>query len=113
MVEIQAVAQRIMVTTASSPDSMPPPPRDWWLSLTPTCCILPSYSKAVCPLPGTKGRFTLWDQLEVFGQPEWTLQDFLDDVNRKFDMRPNLVVQGLKMVYVEAMPMHRQRLLKP
>ena len=54
-------------------------------------------------------------QFEIVGGEAWTLRDFLSSVPSQLGAPapPNMVVQGTKMVYVKAMPTHKNRLAKP
>ena len=50
------------------------------------------------------------------GAESWTLQEFLSAAASRLGdaaSPPNMVVQGSKMVYVKAMPTHKNRLVKP
>ena len=50
------------------------------------------------------------------GAESWTLQEFLSAAASRLGggdaSLPNMVVQGSKMVYVKAMPTHKNRLAK-
>ncbi len=88
---------------------------DWFVSLLPSLQLLRSAPKPVekKTLAGGGRTFSLWDQFEVGAESEeWTLQDFLQSLQTQFGMRATMVVQGTKMVYVAAMPMHKKRLTK-
>ena len=62
-------------------------------------------------------------QFELAGAESWTLQEFLSAAASRLGggdaaassaspPLPNMVVQGSKMVYVKAMPTHKNRLAK-
>ena len=53
-------------------------------------------------------------QFEIAGSESWTLQEFLSAASSHLGVSspPNMVVQGTKMVYVKAMPTHKNRLAK-
>jgi len=84
---------------------------DWWISLRPPAArLILATSKPPAKLCG--GRLTLWDSLEVFGAADWTLENLLQSIERQHGFRATLIVQGTKMVYVQAIPTHQKRKAK-
>ncbi len=89
-------------------------PHDWWVSLSPGVALVRSESRRAVPFPGcghlkVEGPLTLWDRMEVRGGEDWTLQRLLDELKDKFGAVATLIVQGTKMVYVQALPTHAKR----
>ena len=57
---------------------------------------------------------TLWDKWEVRGHQDFTIKDFITDVTTRFKIKPTMIVQGVKMVYVPMiMPGHSRRFNQP
>ncbi|ESO94579.1 hypothetical protein LOTGIDRAFT_232383 [Lottia gigantea] len=64
--------------------------------------------------------YTMWDKWEVYGNKDFTLQNFLDHFKAKYSLEPSMVVHGAKMIFAPIMPGHMKRkshtmvkLLKP
>ena len=108
-------------SSLSSPSSSNPltpssdfSPTDWWLFLSPGLRLLSSRP----PVPpkrhvgSLKRGLTLWDSLEVRGAADWTLNTFLEALEKQLGIRAAMVLQGSKMVYVQVMPMHAKRKVK-
>lgn len=114
LADLACLELRRMWSTPSSASA--PSPHDWWVSLSPGALLLRSESKRASPLPGLghlkRKGLTLWDRLEVRGRSDWTLQKVLEALDEQFGVAATLVVQGTKMVFVEALPTHAKRKAK-
>ena len=70
----------------------------------------PAPKSEVCP--GVS--ITLWDKWEVRGNPNFTIKEFIHDVTTRFKIKPTMIVQGVKMIYVPLiMPTHARRINHP
>ena len=69
----------------------------------------PATKTEVCP--GVS--ITLWDKWEVKGSPNFTVKEFIKEIDTRFQIKPTAIVQGVKMVYVPIMPGHTKRLNQP
>ncbi len=49
-------------------------------------------------------------QFDVHGDRDWTLQDFLREVEAKLGFEVGMVVQGSRMIFVHFMANHKTRL---
>ena len=57
---------------------------------------------------------TLWDKWEVRGHKDFTIKEFVNDVTTRFKIKPTMIVQGVKMIYVPLiMPTHSKRTNNP
>uniref|UniRef100_UPI00358F725B ubiquitin-like modifier-activating enzyme 6 isoform X2 n=1 Tax=Myxine glutinosa TaxID=7769 RepID=UPI00358F725B len=54
--------------------------------------------------------FTIWDKWTVQGNDDFTLQDLITTIKAQYGVKPTMVVQGVKMIYVPVMPGHSKRL---
>ncbi|XP_071116037.1 ubiquitin-like modifier-activating enzyme 6 [Haliotis cracherodii] len=54
--------------------------------------------------------FTMWDKWEVWGNKDFTLQQFLHYFKETYGFEGSSVVHGVKMVYMPIMPAHSKRL---
>ena len=63
----------------------------------------------------SSGRFTysLWSKPRVEAADSWTVDDLLGHLRNDLDLDVTMVVQGAKMIYVAALPMHEMRKSKP
>jgi ubiquitin-activating enzyme E1-like protein 2 len=58
-------------------------------------------------------EYTIWDRWEVHGSHSLTIQQFIKMLQEKHQLKPTLIVQGVKMIYVPIMPGHARRLPEP
>lgn len=54
--------------------------------------------------------YTNWDRWDVYGNKDYTLQQFLTYFKDKYGFEATMVGQGVKMIYVPFMPGHSKRL---
>ncbi|CAF0935485.1 unnamed protein product [Rotaria sordida] len=52
------------------------------------------------------GKFdvNIWSSFEIKGNPDMTLEGFIKEVERKYDIKPALISEGVKSVYAPWMP---------
>lgn len=55
-------------------------------------------------------KFTLWDKWEIRGHQQFTLQDFLKNIEDKYSVQATMVLQGTKIIYMPFLPGHSKKL---
>ncbi|XP_059081150.1 ubiquitin-like modifier-activating enzyme 6 [Tigriopus californicus] len=85
----------------------------WFAGMTSEVICAPSPMAKVIHSTNDKFQWSLWSELEIQGWAGMTVQEFLDLLVEQHDLDVTMVVQGSKMIYVQALPMHAKRKIKP
>jgi hypothetical protein len=81
-------------------------PNDWWSSqLDGGITIQSSRSHAATRQIGNL-TVTHWDNVQVHGTQDWTIQHFLNHMEEKIGLNVNMITQNSKMIFIKALPTH-------
>ena len=86
--------------------------QDWWFSERNGFRILKSKTQLTMK---TIGKLTLnpWENVQIQALCEWTLQDLLDQLEDKFGVLVEAVIQNGKSLFLKIMPTHVNKKRKP
>jgi len=84
--------------------------RNWFLNLAVTCFVPTTPMSVQFTRVTDDLSFSIWDRWDVQGNESFTLQQFLDHIQGKANMKVSMVMQGAKIIYIPFFPGHDKRL---
>ena len=79
---------------------------DWWLSEMAGLGIVKSKSTPTYRKIGKNLELSGWDKVIVMANKDWTLQDFLDHMEKNVGVTVEAVIQNGRSIFMKIMPTH-------